>query len=222
MLAEQRYQAILNILDRDGTVKSTDLCELLGSSRETVRRDLGELNAQGLIRRIHGGAMRVQPSQAAESPYTAFAQRKKANLQAKEAIARAAAEYIHDGQIIALDSGTTCVALAKEIKNRFRSLTVISNSLAVARVLANSPNITLLMTGGVYRADEDAFVSEHAALIFSKLNVDTLFLTVSGVSAERGVTYQRADELLVQNAMLDASETAIVIADSSKLGVNSW
>lgn len=221
MLAEQRYQAILNILDRDGSVKSTDLCEILDISRETVRRDLEELNAQGLIRRIHGGAMRIQPQQAVDSPYTAFADRKKTNLQAKEAIAKAAVQHIRDGQAIALDSGTTSVALAREIKNRFRSLTVVTNSLAVARVLANSPSVTLLMTGGVYRADEDAFVSDYATLIFSKLNVDLFFLTVSGVSVERGVTYQRMDEILVQNAMLAAAEKVIVIADSSKLGTNS-
>lgn len=221
MLAEQRYQEILNILERDGSVKATDLCTLLGISRETVRRDLEALNAQGLLRRIHGGAMHMPLQQGDESSYTAFAHRKKTNLRAKQAIARAAVEYIHDGQAIALDSGTTSVALAKEIKNRFHALTVVTNSLAVARVLANSPNITLLMTGGVYRADEDAFVSDYATLIFSKLNVDTFFLTVSGVSVERGVTYQRMDELLVQNAMLAASEKVIVIADSSKLGVNS-
>lgn len=221
MLAEQRYQEILNLLDRDGSVKATDLCDILGSSRETVRRDLETLNAQGLIRRIHGGAMRVQSQQSTDTAYTAFADRKKTNLHAKESIARAAVEYIRDGQAIALDSGTTSVALAKAIKNRFRSLTVVTNSLAVARVLANDPNITLLLTGGVYRADEDAFISDHATLIFSKINVDIFFLTVSGVSVERGVTYQRMDEILVQNAMLNASDRVIVIADSTKLGVNS-
>lgn len=221
MLAEQRYQEILNILERDGTVKASDLCSILNISRETVRRDLDTLNAQGLLRRIHGGAMCIHSQQGIDSSYTAFAERKKTNLQAKEAIAKAAAQHIRNGQVIALDSGTTCVALAKEIKNRFRALTVVTNSLAVARVLANSPGITLLMTGGVYRADEDAFVSEHATLIFSRINVDTLFLTVSGVSVERGITYQRMDEILVQDAMLKASEQVIVIADSSKLGANS-
>lgn len=221
MLAEQRYQKILNILERDGSVKASDLCSILNSSRETIRRDLETLNDQGLLRRIHGGAMHIAPRQNAGAPYTAFAERKKFNFQAKEAIARTAVAQISDGQAIALDSGTTALALAKEIKNRFRSLTVVTNSLAVARVLAYDPAITLLMTGGVYRADEDAFVSDHATLIFSKINIDLFFLTVCGVSVERGVTYQRMDEILVQNAMRQAAQQTIVLADSSKLGVNS-
>lgn len=221
MLAEQRYQEILNLLDRDGSVKATDLCRILDISRETVRRDLETLHEQGRIRRIHGGAMRIQPQSGTDAPYTAFADREKAHYHEKAAIARAAAEYIRDGQAIALDSGTTSVALAEAIKNRFHSLTVVTNSLAVTKVLADDPTITLLMTGGVYRADEDAFVSDYATLIFSKINIDTFFLTVSGVSVERGVTYQRMDEILVQNAMLNASDRVIVIADSSKLGVNS-
>lgn len=221
MLAEQRYQKILNILERDGSVKASDLCGILNSSRETVRRDLETLNEQGLIKRIHGGAMHIMPRPSSSAPYTAFAERKKVHRHAKEAIARTAVTYIRDGQAIALDSGTTSLALAKQIKNRFHALTVVTNSLAVARELAYDPAITLLMTGGVYRADEDAFVSEHATLIFSKINIDTFFLTVCGVSVERGITYQRMEEILVQDAMLKASAQVIVLADNTKLGVNS-
>lgn len=221
MLAEQRYQEILNILERDGTVKASDLCSILNSSRETIRRDLETLSDRGQLRRIHGGAMQMHSQQSLGSQYTAFAERKKANPNAKEAIARAAADHIQDGQSIALDAGTTSLALAKAIKNRFHSLTVVTNSLAVANELAHCPGITLLMTGGVFRADEEAFVPDNTALNFSKINVDVFFLTVCGISVERGITYQRMDEVVVQRAIMEAAEQVVVIADSSKLGVSS-
>ena len=89
------------------------------------------------------------------------------------------------------------------------------------RSLAGAEGITLVLTGGVYRADEEAFVSDMAALIFSKINVDIFFLTTCGISVERGITYQRMDEISVQNKMMEASDRTIVVADSSKIGNNS-
>ena len=91
----------------------------------------------------------------------------------------------------------------------------------VANELSDAQGITLVMTGGIYRPDEEAFVSDIATLIFSKINVDTFFLTTCGISVERGITYPRMDEILVQNKMMEAAEQTIVITDSSKLGVNS-
>lgn len=93
--------------------------------------------------------------------------------------------------------------------------------MAIANELADAKGITLIVTGGVYRPEESAFVSDIAGLIFSKLNIDVFFLTTCGISVERGVTYQRMDEILVQEKMMDASGHTYVIADSSKLGVNS-
>lgn len=221
MLSEQRYKEILNLLEREGSVKTTALCSAFGASRETIRRDLETMESRGMLRRIHGGAMRLEDSQDKGVLYSSFDKRQKEHRSYKEEIALEAAKYISEGQAIALDSGTTSLALAKVIKNRFRALTVVTNSLAIANELAGAEGITLVMTGGVYRSDEEAFVSDIATLIFSKINVDIFFLTTCGISVERGVTYQRMDEILVQNKMMEASEQTIVIADSTKLGVNS-
>lgn len=98
---------------------------------------------------------------------------------------------------------------------------MVTNSLAVARELADAEGITLVLTGGVYRADEEAFVSDVATLIFSKINADLFFLTTCGISVERGITYQRMDEISVQNKMMEAADRTIVLADSSKVGNNS-
>ena len=221
MLSEQRYEEILNLLNREGSVKATALCKLLGTSRETIRRDLENMEAKGMLRRIHGGAMKVDTSLEKSLSYTSFNKRKEEQWHSKEEIAEEAVNYICEGQAIALDSGTTALLLAKAIKGRVHSLTVVTNSLAVANELADCEGITLVLTGGIYRPDEEAFVSDVATLIFSKINVDTFFLTTCGISVERGITYQRMDEILVQNRMMEAAEKTIVIADSSKLGVNS-
>ena len=207
MLAEQRYQKIINLMQTDGSVKVADLKKKMGVSPETVRRDLENMEAQGLIRRTRGGAF--------------LADKERENLENKVEIAEFAVRFIKEGQSIALDSGTTAYELARVIKRTFRSLTVVTNSIAILNELADAKGITLIATGGVYRPEEMAFVSDIAGMIFSKLSINTFFLTTCGISVDRGITYQRMDEIIVQEKMMEASDQTIVIADSTKLGVNS-
>ncbi len=221
MLTEQRYEEIYHLLEREGSVRTITLCNALQTSRETIRRDLEAMEAKGMLRRIRGGAMKLDMSQNKNVTYTSFSKRRDENLSHKEDIALETLNYISEGQAIALDSGTTSLFLARVLKTRFHSLTVVTNSFAVAQELAGAEGITLVLTGGVYRADEEAFVSDMAALIFSKINVDIFFLTTCGISVERGITYQRMDEISVQNKMMEASDRTIVVADSSKIGNNS-
>ena len=173
MLTEQRYEEIYHLLEREGSVRTITLCNALQTSRETIRRDLEAMEAKGMLRRIRGGAMKLDMSQNKNVTYTSFSKRRDENLSHKEDIALEALNYISEGQAIALDSGTTSLFLARALKTRFHSLTVVTNSFAVAQELAGAEGITLVLTGGVYRADEEAFVSDMAALIFSKINVDT-------------------------------------------------
>ncbi len=221
MLTELRYEEIYHLLEREGSVRTITLCNALQTSRETIRRDLEAMEAKGMLRRIRGGAMKLDMSQNKNVTYTSFSKRRDENLSHKEDIALEALNYISEGQAIALDSGTTSLFLARALKTGFHSLTVVTNSFAVAQELAGAEGITLVLTGGVYRADEEAFVSDMAALIFSKINVDIFFLTTCGISVERGITYQRMDEISVQNKMMEASDRTIVVADSSKIGNNS-
>lgn len=221
MLSEQRHKEILHLLEMEGSIKTSRLCSILSVSRETIRRDLEYLEEQGKLKRIHGGAMQTEASHENNVFYASFDQRKMENFYYKEEIALEAAKYISEGQAIALDSGTTSLELARVIKKRFRSLTVITNSISVASELSDAEGITLVLTGGIYSPEERAFTSDLATLIFAKINIDILFLTTCGISVERGITYQRIDEIVVQDKMMEVSDKTIVIADSSKLGVNS-
>lgn len=220
MLAEQRYREIMALLEKEGSVKSGEIRRSLDVSGETIRRDLETMESLGMLRRTHGGAVTLdRPSENAQ--YTSFRKREAVNIPEKEEVARLAADYIQEGQAIALDSGTTSLSLARVIRQRFHNLTIITNSLAVLQELGETSGITVVLTGGVYRPEEAALSSDFATMIFSKLNMDTFFLTTCGVSVERGVTYQRMDEIIVQDKMMEAAAKTIVIADSSKLGCNS-
>lgn len=225
MLVEQRYQMILDLMRNTGTgsVQVSELKKRMDVSSETIRRDLEYMESQGLIRRTRGGAFLNEEAfrENGSNRYQPFGIRGLEHTESKREIAEFAASLIGEGQSIALDSGTTAFALARAVKNRFQNLTVVTNSMAIANELADAKGITLIVTGGVYRPEESAFVSDMAGLIFSKLNIDLFFLTTCGISVERGVTYQRMDEILVQEKMMEASNETIVIADSSKLGVNS-
>lgn len=220
MLAEQRRKEIMALLLKNGYVKNGTIQTALGVSGETVRKDLKALESLGVLYRVHGGAVLPREHQSS-APYVPFKRRKMQNISEKEEVARAAASYIHEGDSIALDSGTTALALAHLIRQQFRSLTVVTNSLAILQELSCAPGITVIGTGGVYQAAEHAFYSDLAGLIFAHLHLDTCFLTACGVSADRGVTYQRTDEFIVENQMVRSASKTIVIADSSKLGCAS-
>lgn len=221
MLSEQRHKEILQLLSEEGSIKTSTLCNILSTSRETVRRDLESLEEQGKLRRIHGGAIKLEPRNETSTFYTSFEQRKKEHSLYKEEVALEAANYISEGQAIALDSGTTSLELARVIKNRFHSLTVVTNSLTIANELSDAKGITLVLTGGIYNSEEKAFLSDMATLILSRINIDILFLTTCGISVKRGITYQRMDDLMIQSKLMKASAKTIAIADSSKLGTNS-
>lgn len=220
MLTQQRHKEIVRLLEERGSVKTSALCELLETSRETVRRDLEALEKQKKLQRIHGGAMKLETG-SESGLYTSFRQREDKNLRAKVAIAQEAVKYISPGQAIALDCGTTGLVLAREIKKRFTSLTVVTNSLAVANELTDAEGITLVVTGGVYNPEEQGFLTDMATLILSRINIDLFFLTVWGVSLDRGITYHRMNDLAIQAKLMEASDKTVVLADSSKLGVNS-
>lgn len=225
MLVEQRYQKILHLMQEDGSVRVSRLKKEMDVSPETIRRDLENLEIQGLIRRTRGGAFlnteRDESLIQERISYTPFGMRGQEQSKRKEEIAECALNFIHEGQSIALDSGTTSFALARALKRRFHNLTVVTNSWAIINELADAEGITVIATGGVFNRDEKAFISEIAGMIFSKLSINTFFLTTCGISVEKGITYQRMDEILVQEKMLEASSETIVIADNSKLGINS-
>ena len=221
MLAKKRYSIILELLEKEGTVHTAELVEALGVSSETVRKDLEELDRRGLLQRIHGGAVPLQAEPAAAAPlvgYVALSTRNSLHMEEKQRIARRAASMVEEGQVVALDYGSTSQVLAQALAARVQRLTVVTNSIQNALLLADKPGFTVILTGGVLSRDEHTLVNDFPTGILDYVHVDILFLTVTGIDPAAGFTDQRLGEISMQNQMRNAASRVIVVADSSKFG----
>lgn len=225
MLAEQRRNQILAKINTTGVVHTKDLAQEFDISTETIRKDLEAMDRDGLLSRVHGGAVALSGTGPTYAPapavYRPFEEREVLYHEEKIAIAKAAAELIGEGQSIALDSGTTSYELAKILLDRFTRLTIVTNSVKNALLLVGKPSFTVILTGGVLQSDEYSLVSELSGLVMEVLNPEIMFLTTCGVSAELGVTDQRMDEVQTHNKMREASQKTVVLADHSKFGQRS-
>ena len=220
MLAEERYGEILRLLQKKDVVRTSEIMKLCDVSSETVRKDLTQLESRGFLSRVHGGAVLPKSDSPLSSDqknvYVPFQHRKNLNYREKQAMALAAAQLVTEGQVIALDSGTSSGELAKVLKEKFRRLTIVTNSLANACVLMDHPGFTVIVSGGVLASDEQSFVSDLATLVVENLHMDLMFLTTCGISFESGVTDQRLDEVLIHRKMIEHSKRLVVLADHTK------
>lgn len=220
MLAHQRHAQILDLSRKEGIVHTADLVKRMGVSSETIRKDLALLEQRGQLVRVHGGALPVEKSEAPNSrepEYVSLQTRNTQHMEQKAAIVDYAASLIQERQVIALDYGSTSQMMAMALKKRFRSLTVITNSIQNALILSECPDFTIILTGGVLSREELALSSDFAPIL-DHLHVDILFMTVSGVDPVIGLTDQRFSEARIQSQMRKAASRTIVLADSSKFG----
>jgi DeoR family transcriptional regulator, fructose operon transcriptional repressor len=209
--SSQRRQAIVRVLRASGRVDVAEIAADLGVTGETVRKDLIGLERQGLLRRVHGGAVPIEhlsfePDVAAR---TEFAEEKRQ-------IARAAFAHLPAQGSVLLDAGSTTARLA-DIFPADRPLTVFTNALPVALSLLNHPNLTVHTLGGRLRGPTSAEVGPWAERALRDLNVDVAFLGTNGISLDRGLTTPDPAEAETKRLMLSARR-CILLADHSKVG----
>jgi DeoR/GlpR family transcriptional regulator of sugar metabolism len=213
MDAETRREIAIEVLQERGEVSVAELSERAAVSQMTIRRDLEALEHEGVLRRVHGGAIDL-----ASRGYAApFSVRAKRALEAKASIGRAVADMIVERETVILDVGTTTLAVAKALDNR-RNLTVLTPSLQIANVLAKHRGIRLMLTGGTVTAGEMSLVGDMAEEAFSRLRFDTFVMGIGGVSIDSGCTEYSLEDARVKRAALACVRRCIVVADSSKLG----
>lgn len=196
-----------------GEATFAELAEHFAVSEMTIRRDLETLELEGLVRRVRGGAIPVV-SRSHEPP---IAERSQVNILAKQAIGKAAAALLEDGETAIVDVGTTTLECARALSG-FRRLTVVTASLMVAQELSNTPGIRTLLTGGVIRAGEMSLIGHRAEDSFADLNCDTIFLGVGGVDVGRGLSEYNLDDARVKQSALKAARRCVLLADQSKFG----
>lgn len=213
MLARQRQARIADEIRRHGGVRVSDLTALLDVSDMTVRRDLEELARQGLLEKVHGGA--VSAERSAEEP--GFEAKSGREQPEKEAVARAAAALVQPGQALAISAGTTTWALARLIAE-VPDVTVVTNSVRVADAFGTPPRTagqTVVLTGGI-RTPSDALVGSIADNAIRSLHVDLLFLGVHGMDAAAGFTTPNLAEAETNRTFLAHARRVVVVADHTK------
>jgi DeoR/GlpR family transcriptional regulator of sugar metabolism len=215
MLAEERRRAILEELERNGSVSVMGLAEALGVSDMTIRRDLEHLSSRRMLQKVHGGAVPVR--KAASEPH--FTYKRSLNQPEKQAIAREALKLIEDGDTVALSAGTTTWHIAAALRRGGRDLTFITNSTNVAMTLQENGWDQIVLSGGIFRTPSDALVGAYADRTLRALNADILFLGVHGIHPEAGLTTPNIAEAETDRTMVDASRRVVVVGDHSKLGV---
>lgn len=213
MLAEDRYKEILDLLDKDDSVKVSNLIKRFHVSIETIRRDLQYLETEGYLRRVYGGAVLSRT----ESKSRSFPDRVKVATEEKKQIAAIAMRYVEDGESIALDYGTTTLEVARELKNHFGNLTILTNSMAVASELSAMKGYTIIMTGGVLKPDEYALLGPIAEEMAGKFHVDKAFISATGISQKAGLTDNVLEGIGVQKSFISIADEVIVLCSSEKL-----
>ncbi|MFJ8667588.1 DeoR/GlpR family DNA-binding transcription regulator [Streptomyces sp. NPDC093600] len=224
LLAEQRRALILDEVRRRGGVRVNELTRRLNVSDMTVRRDLDALARQGVVEKVHGGAVPVVEASTHEPGFEA-----KSVLEsgAKDEIARTAARMVPPGAAIALSGGTTTFALAGHLLD-VRDLTVVTNSVRVADVFhaaqrtgstgeARPGAATVVLTGGV-RTPSDALVGPVADQAIRSLHFDVLFLGVHGISVEAGLSTPNLAEAETNRLLMRSARRVVVVADHTKWG----
>jgi len=211
IVSEDRIAFILREIEDRGSVSLVDLAQRLEVSVMTIRRDLIDLEKEGLLRRVHGGAV----SARGRSFEPSLVLRQGENQDAKEAIGSTAADLVADGDSIALDIGTTTLALANHLIGR-HNLTVITPSLNIASLLVNQPDIRVILPGGIVRHGELSLTGDLARRAFEGLFVDRLFLGVAAIDAQAGLSEYNWDDALVKQAMIGSAKEVIVLADATK------
>lgn len=210
---QERHARILELLATSGRVEVTTLADELDVTTETIRRDLTKLVRQGLVRRVHGGAIHVE--RIGYEP--TLSMRGERFAAEKERIARASVALIPDGGSILLDSGTTTMALCRLLPPD-RDLTVVTNSIPVASLLGAMPNVDFYLLGGRVRARTAAAVGDWSSTALGGLVVDVAFVGTNGLTVEHGLTTPNPDEAATKAAMITASRRVVLLTDHSKVG----
>jgi DeoR family transcriptional regulator of aga operon len=218
LLVEERRRLIVDLVEQQGRATVEELATRFGTSTVTIRADLDALARSSAIARSHGGALPVAPT-TNDTPLNIKETRWHAQ---KLRIGHAAAKMIQDGETIILDSGSTTVEIARQIRQmKFESLTVITNALNIAMELTGMPQIRVMMLGGLLRQTSYSLVGPDAEQALAKLSADRLFLGVDGLDPEVGVTTPDPLEAALNALMIRVSRQTIAVLDASKLGQRS-
>ena len=213
MLAEERFAMILDLLAQKRSATVLELCDALDASESTIRRDLTQLDRQGLLKKVHGGATLVGRTVLADEP--PMAAREEQSVEEKRLIARAAAAMITEKDFIFLDAGSTTLALARELSGPALDARYVTNGVAHARLLAQK-GCRVFLVGGLLRPETEAIIGAAALHSLQQYNFTKAFLGANGVALDAGFTTPDPEEAAVKAAVVRRAREAWFLVDDSK------
>lgn len=211
MASADRHRQIIDAVGQTGQLSVAELAELTGTSEMTIRRDLEILAEQGVLERYRGGA-RSLLLRGEEPP---FALREHDGLEVKQRIAAAVADMLADGEAVVVDSGTTCLEVARALTHR--RLTVMPLSLHAANALVGAPQLRLLLPGGEPRPGELALTGPLAEASLAALRFDTAIVGCCGLNASNGLTAHDLADAAIKRAVIAAAHRVIAVTEAAKL-----
>jgi len=215
--AIERRDQVLRFITQRGRITVDELIDEFKVSGATIRRDLEFLEKQNLIQRAHGGA--ISKSRVIFEPD--YSEQKERFLEEKKRIGREASKLVEEREVIFLEASTTVLQLAKHIRNK-RNLTIVTNSLDVARELEGNGEIELILTGGILKRRTRALIGPLAETSFKQIRVDKAFMGVSALDISYGITMATLEEAQTRKEIHQAANKIIVLSDHSKFGKQNF
>ncbi|MBQ3181692.1 MAG: DeoR/GlpR transcriptional regulator, partial [Clostridia bacterium] len=212
MFAHKRQNEIFESIKKFGAVTTADLVKEFNVSVETIRRDLLYMEQQGLLKRVHGGAVENQNMKH----FATLDVRNEEFSEEKRMLSQNAIKFIEEKDIICVDTGSTANCFARVLKENFSELTVVTNSLDVFNILSNHKDFKLILCGGHFLREENGFYGGLVLDALSKIHVQKAFIFPSAVSIEFGICDYQEEFYQVQKQMLKCADEVFVLADSSK------
>ncbi|MFL0248828.1 DeoR/GlpR family DNA-binding transcription regulator [Clostridium neuense] len=214
MLKEERFQKILQMLDKNNIIKITDINEKLGVTEITVRRDLKVLEERGLLDRIYGGAKKVMEESKTNFKELSNNEKRKINIEQKRYIAKLASQQIQENDIIYIGPGTTSELIYDYLNVSY--VKIITNSMPVFLKFKDDKRYEIILVGGRYRSHTDVFVGSFTNENLKNMRVKTAFVGTNGICNDN-ITTSNEEEGVCQKIIMDNAVKKFVLCDSSKI-----
>jgi len=212
MFATERQAKIYEMICKNDAVSTSKLVEKFGVSIETIRRDLLEMEKNKLLKRVHGGAIKIGDMK----PFIELQQRHLSTEAEKSTLSKIAIAMLNEGDFIAVDSGSTAIFFAEALKENFERLTIVTHSLDVFQILRDHKNFDILLCAGHYMKNENAFYGMLTIEMLDRIHVEKSFICPSSVALEHGVCDYHPDLCMVQKKLIDIADSVHILADNSK------
>ena len=216
-LKEERIHQIHELLKDRMRISLDELCEIFNVSKNTIRRDIAELEEQGIIRKIYGGIVLEESNIKSLEP---FSDREIRHINEKQKIAAVAAASVKEGDVIYIDSGTTTMHMIPHLADK-QFLTIVTASVYVLEIASRYSNLNVIATGGTLQAPIKAFVGPTVLNCIKGLNFSKIFLAATGISLEHGATNASPLECEIKQCLVQKPCSKYLLVDSSKFDVAS-